>query len=79
MKPATAPVLCVNKSCRRILKRLPEIYFLAGTVFYGCETCGIAVRYDIVDIDALENPRIDKRTYQEYMKEFSERLPAGAV
>ncbi|OGZ28589.1 MAG: hypothetical protein A2931_01630 [Candidatus Niyogibacteria bacterium RIFCSPLOWO2_01_FULL_45_48] len=79
MTIVTTPMRCAEKGCSGILKRMPEIYFLSRVAFYGCGTCGMVIKYDVVGIDALENPQIDERTYDEYMKEFAERLPAGAV
>ncbi len=79
MTLVTAPIRCVNKGCSGILKRMPAIYFIPHVAFYGCELCGIVIKYDVAGIDILENQQVDQRTYGEYMKEFSERQPAGAV
>jgi len=80
MKITEIPIPCtINRFCKGALKRMPEIYFLPCSAFYGCEKCGKVVRYDFVDVDTLENPQIDERTHDEYMKEFAERGPEGAV
>ena len=75
----TTPMWCPKSGCPGVLKRMPEIYFALRKAFYGCEYCGLIIEYDIIGIDRLENPRIDKRTCAEYTKEFAKHLPAGAI